>query len=90
MASMVAKVSGSCTSQLSLLSVQEKGSRNKRKFCADPPISGDVSTVLPLVPNNGLTYELLAEKFKISAGHEQLPSPCDVCGAYQDLSLIHI
>ncbi|KAJ8439516.1 hypothetical protein Cgig2_007033 [Carnegiea gigantea] len=86
MASMVAKVSGSCTSQLSLLSVQEKGSRNKRKFCADPPISGDVSTVLPSVLNDGLTYEFLAEKFEISAGHEQLPSPCDACGAYQDHS----
>lgn len=86
MASMVAKVSGSCTSQLSLLSVQEKGSRNKRKFCADPPISGDVSTVLPSVLNDGLSYEFLAEKFEINGGHEQFPSPCDVCGSYQDHS----
>jgi len=86
MASMVAKVSGSCTSQLSLLSLQEKGSRNKRKFCADPPISSDVSKVLPSVLNDGLSYEFSAENFVVTAGHEQLPSPCDVFGAYQDHS----
>lgn len=84
MASMVAKVSGCCTSQLSLLSMQEKGSRNKRKFCADPPICGDVTKVLPSVLNDGMSYEFLAEKLEKSAGHGQLLSPCDACGAYQD------
>lgn len=83
MASMVAKVSSNSCSQLSPLSVQEKGSRNKRKFRADPPLS-DPSKVLPSAANDSQSYEFSAEKFELTPSQGQSPSPCDLCGIYQD------
>ncbi|KMT14797.1 hypothetical protein BVRB_3g065240 isoform A [Beta vulgaris subsp. vulgaris] len=85
MASMVAKASTSSCGPLSPLSVQEKGSRNKRKFRADPPLN-DHNKVLPSNLNDGSSYEFSAEKFEMAASHAHLPSPCDVCGVYQDHS----
>ncbi|XP_021749043.1 putative E3 ubiquitin-protein ligase RF298 [Chenopodium quinoa] len=85
MASMVAKTSTSSCSQLSPLSIQEKGSRNKRKFRADPPTS-DPHKVSPSTTNDGTSYEFSAEKFEMAASHAHPPSPCDVCGVCQDHS----
>ncbi|KAH9616557.1 hypothetical protein KSS87_017785 [Heliosperma pusillum] len=83
MASLVAKVnSSSCSSQLS---VQEKVSRNKRKFRADPPLS-DPNEVLTSALNDGSSYEFSAEKFEIPASHGHPPGPCDMCGMHQDHS----
>ncbi|XP_021854827.1 putative E3 ubiquitin-protein ligase RF298 isoform X2 [Spinacia oleracea] len=81
MASMVAKAS---TSQLSPLSVQDKGSRNKRKFRADPPTTDP--KVLPSTLTDGPSYEFSAEKFEMVPSHAHPHSPCDVCGVYQDNS----
>lgn len=79
MASLVAKGSSSS----SLMSVQEKGSRNKRKFRADPPL-GELSKVIP--PQNECpTYEFSAEKFEITPTHGQ-SGACDLCGINQDHS----
>lgn len=81
MASMVAN--SSCN--LSPFPTQEKGSRNKRKFRADPPLS-DLGKVLPSAANDGPSYEFSAEKFEMATSHGQPPSLCDFCGVYQDHS----
>ncbi|KAF2287774.1 hypothetical protein GH714_002663 [Hevea brasiliensis] len=82
MASMVAKSSSSCcSSQVSPLHpVQEKGSRNKRKFRADPPL-GDPSKVMTSPQNECSGYEFSAEKFEATPIHG-----CDLCGINQDNS----
>lgn len=75
---MVAKAS---SGQVAALSVQGKGSRNKRKFRADPPIS-EVGKVLHLPHNDSPAYELSAEKFDINQCHGE-GSTCDMCGKSQ-------
>ncbi|KAI4345524.1 hypothetical protein L6164_012638 [Bauhinia variegata] len=81
MASLVA--SGS--SQFSpSVSVQEKGSRNKRKFRADPPL-GEQNKITTSPQNECISYEFSAEKFEISPGHGQA-SACDLCSINQDHS----
>ncbi|GLU08285.1 hypothetical protein SLE2022_252050 [Rubroshorea leprosula] len=83
MASMVAK--GSSSGQVSILmSVQEKGSRNKRKFRADPPL-GDPIKIIPSTQNDYSTYEFCAEKYELTPGHGQA-NACDLCGVNQDHS----
>ncbi|KAF5736899.1 putative E3 ubiquitin-protein ligase [Tripterygium wilfordii] len=85
MASMVAQGSASGSSQVSpLLSVQEKGSRNKRKFRADQ-LLGEPNKLIPSMQNECLTYEFSAEKFEGTAGHGQ-SGVCDLCGIGQDHS----
>ncbi|XP_050373867.1 putative E3 ubiquitin-protein ligase RF298 isoform X2 [Argentina anserina] len=85
MASMVAKGS-SCTTQLSpSMTVQEKGSRNKRKFRADPPL-GDANKILPLPQTECASYEFSAEKFEISHQNHGQTSVCDLCFVNQDHS----
>ncbi|KAL6970345.1 hypothetical protein U1Q18_030043 [Sarracenia purpurea var. burkii] len=85
MASIVAK-SSSSTSQVSpAMPVQEKGSRNKRKFRADPPL-GDPNKIIPLPQNECSSYEFSAEKFEINSGHGHHPSGCDMCSVSQDHS----
>ncbi|CAL5395603.1 unnamed protein product [Camellia sinensis] len=85
MASMVAKASGSSTSQLlPAMPVQEKGSRNKRKFRADPPI-GDPNKIVSLPQSECSSYEFSAEKFEIIPSHGH-PSGCDMCSISQDHS----
>ncbi|CAJ2658536.1 unnamed protein product [Trifolium pratense] len=59
MASLVA----SGNSQMS--SVQEKGSRNKRKFRADPP-SGEPNKIISSPQHESLSYEFAAEKIEIT------------------------
>ncbi|KAG6764804.1 hypothetical protein POTOM_032291 [Populus tomentosa] len=83
MASMVAKASSSsCPIQvLPMASIQEKGSRNKRKFRADPPL-GDRSKIMSSAQNECPGYEFSAEKFETAPGHGQ-SSACDLCGVNQ-------
>ncbi|KAB1214140.1 hypothetical protein CJ030_MR5G027245 [Morella rubra] len=85
MASMVAKASsvGSCQVSPSV-SVQEKGSRNKRKFRADPPV-GDQNKMISSAQIECPSYEFSAEKFEISPCHAQ-PSACDLCSVNKDHS----
>ncbi|XP_048235056.1 putative E3 ubiquitin-protein ligase RF298 isoform X2 [Ricinus communis] len=86
MASMVAKASSSsCSTQVSsLVSVQEKGSRNKRKFRADTPL-GDPGKIIPSPQNECSGYEFSAEKFEATPAHGP-SSVCDLCGVNQDHS----
>ena len=58
MASMVAKVNCQVSSSVS---IQEKGSRNKRKFRADPPLSGDPNKIILSPQNECPSYEFSAE-----------------------------
>ncbi|GMH08339.1 hypothetical protein Nepgr_010179 [Nepenthes gracilis] len=82
MASVVAKASSSTCSQLCpAMSLQEKGSRNKRKFRADPPLN-DSNKGLPSPQNE---YEFSVEKFEITSNHGQ-PGACGTCGCCQDHS----
>ncbi|CAN1284094.1 Putative E3 ubiquitin-protein ligase RF298 [Linum perenne] len=77
MAPMVAKANISCGSQMA--SPQPKGSRNKRKFRADPP-SDDAEKSIPSAQSE--CYEFCAEKFEAMVGHG-LASACDLCGITQ-------
>ncbi|XP_042054944.1 putative E3 ubiquitin-protein ligase RF298 isoform X2 [Salvia splendens] len=81
MASMVAKACGSTSSQMPVMTVQEKGSRNKRKFLADPPLA-DPNKVIPLPSNECTSFEFSAEKYE-SQGHM---NGCDMCCINQDSS----
>lgn len=82
---MVAKACSSSSCQLSpSVSVQEKGSRNKRKFRADPPV-GDQNKIILSTQIECPSYEFSAEKFEITPGHGQ-PSACDLCSVNQDHS----
>ncbi|XP_010242548.1 PREDICTED: putative E3 ubiquitin-protein ligase RF298 [Nelumbo nucifera] len=89
MAAVVAKGSGSSGggggsgSQVSSsLSIQEKGSRNKRKFRADPPL-GDSNNLPSSSQTECPTYEFSAEKSQNSLNYEQ-QGACDLCGLNQD------
>ncbi|KAF8392506.1 hypothetical protein HHK36_022848 [Tetracentron sinense] len=82
MSAMVAKGSSSSSSncsQVSHVSVQEKGSRNKRKFRADPPLADP--TKVPSLSHP--SYEFSAEKSQntppLGHGH----SACDLCSLDQ-------
>ncbi|XP_047948287.1 putative E3 ubiquitin-protein ligase RF298 [Salvia hispanica] len=81
MASMVAKACGSTSSQMPVMTVQEKGSRNKRKFRADPPLA-DPNKAIPLPSNECTSFEFSAEKYE-SQGHM---NGCDMCCINQDSS----
>ncbi|XP_060964083.1 putative E3 ubiquitin-protein ligase RF298 [Cannabis sativa] len=79
MTSMVAKA-GSCSGQVSSpVAVQEKGSRNKRKFRADPPFGG-THKIVSLPQSECSAYEFSADKFEIAPGHEQ-SGVCDYCSS---------
>ncbi|XP_021607143.1 putative E3 ubiquitin-protein ligase RF298 isoform X2 [Manihot esculenta] len=85
MTSMFAKASSSCSSQVPPFHpVQEKGSRNKRKFRADPPL-GEPSKVMPSPQNECSGYEFSAEKFESAPIHGS-SSVCGLCGIDQDHS----
>ncbi|KAI3698438.1 hypothetical protein L2E82_41983 [Cichorium intybus] len=79
MASVVAKPCSSSSSSSSHVSsvtmVQEKGSRNKRKFRADPPPLTDPNKTSCSSPNERLGYEFSAENF---ANHQHF-NGCDMC-----------
>ncbi|XP_061367944.1 putative E3 ubiquitin-protein ligase RF298 isoform X2 [Gastrolobium bilobum] len=65
------------------VSVQEKGSRNKRKFRADPPL-GERNKIIPAPQHKCLSYEFSAQKFEITPGHGQAAAACDLCSVSQD------
>lgn len=81
MASMVAESCGSSTSQVF---THEKGSRNKRKFRADPPL-GDINRNISVPQNECSSYGFSAENFGVSQSHEH-PNGCDVCSVSPDHS----
>ncbi|RDX97531.1 putative E3 ubiquitin-protein ligase RF298, partial [Mucuna pruriens] len=78
----------SCSNQMSpSVSCQEKGSRNKRKFRADPPL-GEPSKIFPAPQLEDFSYECYefsAEKFEITPGHGKAAA-CDLCSVNQDHS----
>ncbi|XP_027364086.1 putative E3 ubiquitin-protein ligase RF298 isoform X2 [Abrus precatorius] len=76
MASLVASGSSQMAPSVS---VQEKGSRNKRKFRADPPL-GEPNKIIPSPQHENLSYEFSAEKFEISPGHGQ-STASDLCSS---------
>lgn len=75
MASMVASGSNQMSPSVS---VQEKGSRNKRKFRADPPL-GETNKIIPLPQHESISYEFSAEKFEMTPAS-------DLCSVGQDRS----
>ncbi|CAI8590789.1 unnamed protein product [Vicia faba] len=81
MASLVASGSSQVSSSVS---VQEKGSRNKRKFRADPPL-GDPNKVIPSLQHEGLSYEFSAEKVEMTPCFGQVTA-ADLCSGSQDCS----
>lgn len=81
---MVTKACSSTSSQMSAQMVQENGSRNKRKFRADPPLANP-NEITPLQPNESANFEFCAEKL------ERIPNNvhtnrCNICGANRDSS----
>ncbi|KAG6670639.1 hypothetical protein I3843_Q049900 [Carya illinoinensis] len=85
MTSMVSKASSSSICQVSpSVPIEEKGSRNKRKFRADPPVCDQSESIL-LPQIECPTYEFSAEKFEINTCIGQ-PSACDLCSVNQDHS----
>ncbi|GAU20055.1 hypothetical protein TSUD_381470, partial [Trifolium subterraneum] len=78
MASLVA----SGNSQMS--SVQEKGSRNKRKFRADPP-SGEPNKIISSPQHESLSYEFAAEKIEITPTFGRVTAS-DLCSVSHDCS----
>ncbi|XP_019463818.1 PREDICTED: putative E3 ubiquitin-protein ligase RF298 isoform X2 [Lupinus angustifolius] len=62
--------------------VQENGSRNKRKFRADPPL-GELNKIIPAPQHACFNYEFSAEKFEISRGHVQATAG-DLCSVNHD------
>ncbi|XP_060215285.1 putative E3 ubiquitin-protein ligase RF298 [Lycium barbarum] len=84
MASMVAKAFTSTSTQYSpAITVPEKGSRNKRKFMADPPLS-DPNKLIPS-PQECTSFEFSADKFGIIPSYG-LMNGCDICSTKQDAS----
>ncbi|KAL2341200.1 hypothetical protein Fmac_009140 [Flemingia macrophylla] len=79
-------VTSGCSQMAPSVSIQEKGSRNKRKFRADPPL-GESNKILPSLQNESLSYEFSAEKFEITAGHVQASASSDSDGLKLDLGL---
>ncbi|CAJ1962309.1 unnamed protein product [Sphenostylis stenocarpa] len=80
---MASLVAGGSTAPPSV-SVQEKGSRNKRKFRADPPL-GEPNKSIPSPLHESLSYEFSAEKFEITPGHGQVTTS-DMCSVNHDHS----
>ncbi|GAB2220129.1 hypothetical protein Droror1_Dr00007772 [Drosera rotundifolia] len=84
MASMVAKASSGqvCPPMLN----QEKGSRNKRKFRADPPANdGPTKTLSSSTQTECPSYGYSSENFEMNMNHGHTGA-CDICGVAQDRS----
>ncbi|KAG8373016.1 hypothetical protein BUALT_Bualt12G0127100 [Buddleja alternifolia] len=84
MASMVAKACISTSSEMLAVSVQEKGSRNKRKFRADTPLA-DPNKIIPLPQNECTSFEMSSENFDIIQNHGHT-NGCDMCCVNEDNS----
>lgn len=81
MASLVASGNSQMSSSVS---VQEKGSRNKRKFRADPPL-GEPNKITPSPQHESLSYEFSAEKIDMTPSFGQVTAS-DLCSVSQDCS----
>ncbi|CAA3012036.1 E3 ubiquitin- ligase RF298 [Olea europaea subsp. europaea] len=77
MASMEVKDCSYSSNQTSVMTVEEKGSRNKRKFRADPPLA-DPNKIFPSPRNECTSFEFAAEKLEIPSSHGHANS-CDMC-----------
>ncbi|XP_011071516.1 putative E3 ubiquitin-protein ligase RF298 [Sesamum indicum] len=84
MASMVAKACSSTSSQMPALTVQERGSRNKRKFRADPPLA-DPNRTIPVPQNECTSFEISADKFEAIPNHGHT-NACNMYCMNQDSS----
>ncbi|CDO98955.1 unnamed protein product [Coffea canephora] len=84
MASTVLKACGGASSESSLMIVQEKGSRNKRKFRADTPMA-EPNKVVPEPQSECKIYEFTAEKFDSVLSHAP-SNGCETCCVKQDQS----
>lgn len=85
MTSMVAKACAAPSAQYTpALTVMEKGSRNKRKFRADPPLA-DPNKMIPSHQFECTSFEFSADKFGMIPNHE-LSNGCDMCILKQDSS----
>ncbi|KAL0367642.1 UNVERIFIED_CONTAM: putative E3 ubiquitin-protein ligase [Sesamum radiatum] len=84
MTSMVAKACSSTSSQMPALTVQERGSRNKRKFRADPPLA-DPNKTIPAPQNECTSFEISADKFEAVPSHGHT-NACNVYCVNQDSS----
>lgn len=83
MASMVAKAFASTSVQYSpAMTVPENGSRNKRKFMADPPLT-DPNKLIPSPQRECTSFEFSADKFGIISRHG-LMNGCDICSTKQE------
>ncbi|OIT39512.1 PREDICTED: putative E3 ubiquitin-protein ligase RF298 isoform X1 [Nicotiana attenuata] len=83
MASMVAKACATTSAQYSpALTVLEKGSRNKRKFRADPPLA-DPNKIISSPQFECTSFEFSADKFGMIPSHE-FSNGCDMCSLKQD------
>ncbi|KAF3631049.1 putative E3 ubiquitin-protein ligase-like isoform X3 [Capsicum annuum] len=85
MASMVAKACATPSGQYTpAMTVLEKGSRNKRKFRADPPLV-DPNKMIVSPQFECTSFEFSADKFGMIPSHE-LSNGCDMCSLKQDSS----
>ncbi|KAK4379927.1 hypothetical protein RND71_001789 [Anisodus tanguticus] len=85
MASMVAKACATPSGQYTpALTVLEKGSRNKRKFRADPPLA-DPNKMIQSPQFECMSFKFSADKFGMIPNHE-LSNSCDMCSLKQDTS----
>lgn len=78
MASMVSEACGNTFNQVPTMMVQEKVSRNKRKFRADPPLADPNKDIL--LPLNECTdFEFSAERYEVfpTRGHTTRYDTCD-------------
>ncbi|KAL4592907.1 hypothetical protein LXL04_005914 [Taraxacum kok-saghyz] len=71
----MASISSSCHTS-SVTTVQENGSRNKRKFRADPPPPTTSQNLISPLQHECLSYEFSAEKFESTPAHS---NGCDMC-----------
>ncbi|XP_051127929.1 putative E3 ubiquitin-protein ligase RF298 [Andrographis paniculata] len=83
MASMVAKACSSTSSQMPVaMSACDKGSRNKRKFRADPPMADPTKTIT-MPTKESTSFEFSAEKFD---SHRHHTNSYDFCCVDQNTS----
>lgn len=68
MALKAAKDCSKSSSQMRVMTVEEKGRRNKRKFLADPLLA-DPYKIFPSPPNECTSFEFSAEKLEIPPSH---------------------
>ncbi|KAH7654289.1 Glutathione S-transferase C-terminal-like protein [Dioscorea alata] len=79
---MVAMVARGSSPLPPSISIQEKGSRNKRKFRAEPPPS-ELSMLPPAVQSECSSYELASvEKALGNLALEHHPVVCDLCNSF--------